>query len=84
MGGRFRKPYVPPGGGLGPTNERVLKAIERDEVVRDPPDRGMWAGYLLGGEDVSLTVRFLWRRELISMPLSGPPTITADGRARLT
>jgi hypothetical protein len=44
---------------------------------------GVWTPYRLGGQDVGTEVRRLWHYGLIHKPLVGPPTLSAEGWARI-
>jgi hypothetical protein len=62
---------------LGAAQLELLLAIYQWRVTR--PDGTMDAPYWLDRSEVRLQVHFLRGRELVLMPLSGPPGITADG-----
>jgi hypothetical protein len=62
---------------LGTGQLDLLLAIHQGRVWR--PDATMGAPYWLDRSEVRLQVQFLRGRDLVRMPLSGPPQITADG-----
>jgi hypothetical protein len=66
---------------LGAVQLELLLAIHQGRVVR--PDATFDAPYWLDRTEVRLQVQFLRGRELVTMPLSGAPTVTADGEAVL-
>jgi hypothetical protein len=62
----------------------LLRAIAAGHVRDESGEyTGVWAPYRLGGQDVGTEVRRLWHYGLIHKPLVGPPTLSAEGWARI-
>ena len=62
----------------------LLRAIAAGHVRDESGEyTGVWAPYRLGGPDVGTEVRRLWNYGLIHKPLVGPPTLSAEGWARI-
>jgi hypothetical protein len=69
-----------------PKVHALLVAIAEGRVRRDDcggERKGMWALYMLDGDEVGMQVRRLWKTGMIDKPLLGPPVINADGRKHL-
>ena len=62
----------------------LLRAIAAGHVRDESGEyTGVWAPYRLGGQDVGTEVRRLWHYGFIHKPLVGPPTLSAEGWARV-
>jgi hypothetical protein len=63
---------------LGQASLDLLLAIYQGRVTRT--DRSLQADYVIdGGMCSRLLISSLRARELVTMPLSGPPRVTAEG-----
>jgi hypothetical protein len=59
----------------------LLQAVAEGRVLRgaDGTASGFWAPYLLVGQNVRLMLKWLNARDLVAMPMSGPPHLYPRG-----
>lgn len=69
-----------------PNVHALLQAIAAGRVRREDcagSRKGMWALYMLDGQEVGMRIRWLRKTGWIEMPLLGPPRINDAGRKHL-
>jgi hypothetical protein len=59
----------------------LLQAVANGRELRgeDGTTSGFWAPYLLDGQNIRLTLKWLNARELVAMPMTGPPHLYPRG-----